>query len=267
LENRILSEIWIYPIKSLGGIKVNAATVKDKGLEGDRRWMLVDPNWKFITQRDVHQLSLFKLSFGNEVFEVRFRDDKMEIPFTLNSRSGMKATIWNDEVEVIEADRKMSEWFSGHLGQDCKLVFFPESNSRRIDPSYVPENKDVGLADAYPFLIIGQRSLDDLNSRLEQSVPINRFRPNFVFTGGEPYEEDLWRKIKIGENQFEGVKPCDRCILTTIDQETATKGREPLLTLSKYRKDGDKILFGQNLVALKQSTIRVGEKIVIESIK
>ena len=109
--------------------------------------------------------------------------------------------------------------------------------------------------------MIGQSSLDDLNSRLEFPVPMNRFRPNLVFTGGQPYEEDSWKLLTIGNNKFAGVKPCSRCVLTTVDQNTGEKGKEPLATLAKYRQHENKIYFGQNLLSIDHHTIHEGDEI------
>jgi uncharacterized protein len=150
-----------------------------------------------------------------------------------------------------------------HLQMNCKLVYFPESNPRAVDPNYKVNDEHVSLADAYPFLIIGQSSLDDLNSKLPEPLPMNRFRPNFVFTGGEPYEEDLWRNFSIGSNRFIGVKPCARCVLTTVNQATAEKGPEPLRTLSLYRKKDSKVLFGNNVVTVDEGDVRVGDVITL----
>jgi uncharacterized protein YcbX len=168
-------------------------------------------------------------------------------------------------VEVFEVVGEYSQWFSQRLAMNCRLVYFPESKSRLVDVKYRLDNDHVSLADGYPFLIIGQSSLDDLNSRLEDIVPMNRFRPNFVFTGGHPFEEDNWRIFSIGNNRFAGVKPCGRCVLTTVDQETAVRGVEPLATLSTFRKVNNKINFGQNLIALDCHDIYEGDEIQLES--
>ena len=163
----------------------------------------------------------------------------------------------DDTLFANEVDGEYSQWFSNHLGIKCKLVFFSEENPRPVNPKYKVNNENVSFADAYPFLIIGQSSLDDLNSRLKESLPMNRFRPNLVFTGGEPYEEDHWRNFTIGSNRFVGVKLCDRCVLTTVNQDTVQKGAEPLKTLATYRQRDNKIYFGQNLVGAAHSRARV----------
>jgi uncharacterized protein YcbX len=175
----------------------------------------------------------------------------------------IRSTIWDDQVDTIEVDPQVSQWFTQHLGMACRLVCFPEENARLIDPRYRLDRENVSLADAYPFLIIGQSSLNDLNTRLKEPLPMNRFRPNLVFTGGAPFQEDTWRNIRIGKNNFVVVKPCARCVLTTINQDTAEKGIEPLVTLSRYRREENKVLFGQNVIAIDHLEVSVGDSIVL----
>ncbi len=260
-----LSEIWIYPVKSLSGIRVQEAVVMDKGLKFDRRWMLVDEHNRFLTQREYPQMALFQVSLNNQQLHILHRKNSADIEFPAFATTGTeyKATIWDDEVTTLEPSPEVSTWFSDQLNMNCRLVYFPEPNSRPVDERYATNHEHVSLADAYPFLVIGQASLDDLNTRLSSPVPMKRFRPNFVFTGGKPYEEDQWRDFSIGEMNFTGVKNCARCVLTTVDPETGTKGKEPLATLSQYRNQGNKILFGQNAVARSTGTVRVNDPISV----
>jgi uncharacterized protein len=261
-----LSEIWIYPIKSLGGIRLASAKVMPKGLCYDRRWMLIDAAGKFITQRVHSRMAFFKLSLSGDEFTINFKDDKIHLPVNSTvSKESIRAIVWDDTVEVYEVAEKYNQWFSERLGINCRLVYFPEENQRLVEEKYRLDNDHVSLADGYPFLIIGQHSLDDLNSRLENPVPMNRFRPNFVFTGGQPFEEDTWRNFRIGGNRFSGVKPCSRCVLTTVNQETAEKGTEPLATLTTFRKVNNKIYFGQNLLAIDYNEIYEGDKIELDA--
>jgi uncharacterized protein YcbX len=264
-----LTEIWIYPVKSLGGIALTSAKVMGKGLEFDRRWMLIDENNVFMTQRIHTQMAMFKLELLGRQITVTKKNATANQLITFSADAPVigekiRAKIWDDEVDVFEIDQRLSKWFSDHLAISVRLVSFPEKNPRAVDPKYKVNDENVSLADAYPFLIIGKSTLDDLNSRLSEPVPMNRFRPNFVFTGGEPFEEDTWREFKIGANRFVGVKKCGRCVLITVNQETAQKGIEPLYTLSTYRKPETKVLFGQNLVALDYGIVKVGDKISIE---
>jgi uncharacterized protein len=264
MKQLTLTEIWTYPIKSLGGIRVDQAKVFQKGLQWDRRWMLIDKSSGFMTQRVFPKMALFKLERINDRLLIRYKEQSISISMEpVSEGNSFKAKIWDDVVDVMETNEDISEWFSENLEMNCRLVSFPEVNPRPVDPKYKVDNEHVSLADAYPFLIIGQSSLDDLNLRLQQPVPMNRFRPNFVFAGGEPYEEDQWHNFTIGGNRFVGVKPCARCVLTTVDQDTAEKGIEPLYTLSSYRKKENKVLFGQNLVAIDHGTVTVGDTITI----
>lgn len=257
-----LTEIWIYPIKSMGGIRLNSAKVEGKGLKFDRRWMLVDENNTFISQRKISRLALFKLAMKLDFFLVRFKNESIELPFcTPQNTKPILATIWDDQVSTIEVSENFSQWFSDKLGFQCKLVSFPEKNTRLVDAQYAISQNHVSLADGYPILTIGQSSLDDLNQKLESPVPMDRFRPNLVFTGGQPYEEDSWIEFTIGMNKFMGVKPCSRCVLTTIDQLTGEQGKEPLATLATYRKKENQIYFGQNVISIDHHEIHEGDEI------
>jgi uncharacterized protein len=258
-----LTEIYIYPIKSLGGIRVPSSKVMEKGLAFDRRWMLIDETSTFMTQRVHTLMALFKLEMNQSSFKITFKNDSILLPFVHSHiPKEIKTNVWDDEVTTFEVSEAYSNWFSEKLGMKCKLVFFPEENSRPVDVRYKINNENVSLADGYPLLIIGQSSLDDLNSRLELPVPMNRFRPNLVFVGGQPYEEDTWKFFTIGKNKFAGVKPCSRCVLTTVDQQTGEKGKEPLATLATYRKRENNIYFGQNVLAIDHNEIHEGDEIV-----
>jgi uncharacterized protein YcbX len=263
-----LSEIWVYPIKSLGGIRVSSAQVNEKGLTFDRRWMLVDETGTFMTQRILPAMALLKVSMEDEELKIIHGRKSKAHRIALSpvpAGKGLPVTIWNDSVIAFEVSPESSQWFSDVLQTKCKLVYFPEENARSVDPAYQVNNEHVSLADAYPFMIIGQSSLDHLNSKLHEPIPMNRFRPNFVFTGGEPNEEDGWRNFTIGNNRFVGVKPCARCVVPTINQDTAEKGIEPTRTLATHRKKENKILFGQNLVSIDHQQIKEGDLITIQT--
>jgi hypothetical protein len=265
-----LSEIWIYPIKSLGGVRVKSARVFEKGLEYDRRWMLIDRDNEFMTQRIYPKMARVKLQIQSRwLLRSKFKvmHGKDSITLSVNHSfvaKPIKAIIWDDEVEVYEVDKEYSSWFSARLGVNCKLVSFPEENARPVDQNYQINREHVSLADAYPLLMIGEQSLADLNTRLAEPVPMNRFRPNLVVRGGKPYQEDEWKKFSVGKNEFAGVKPCARCVLTTVNQDTGEKGIEPLATLSTYRKKDNKVLFGQNLIAIDHGKIYEGDEITLE---
>ncbi len=256
-----LSEINIYPVKSLGGISLQFAEVEERGLKYDRRWVLVDETNTFFTQRDFPEMALLKVSILDDGLKIQHKAKLIEpllVPFNFNYSKKDKVVIWDDTVIGEFYNSQIDDWFSEIIGIKCHLVKMPESTKRVVDVTYA-KNKIVSFADGYPFMIIGQSSLDDLNSRMEKPLPMNRFRTNFVFTGGKPFEEDGWKKIKLGDVEFEAVKPCTRCVITTTNQETAERLHEPLFTLSKYRKFDNNVMFGMNLVSESTGMVKVGD--------
>ena len=267
MNNMILSEINIYPVKSLGGISLTSAKIEKRGLKYDRRFMLVDINGNFLTQRKHTHMALLKLKLNDAGFTVYHSNNLVEqihIPFELDKGKKLNVVIWDDECEDVSADENLNDWFSRVMGFPCKLIYMLESTNRIVEPDYGVKNKIVSFADAYPYLIIGQSSLDELNNRLQVHLPMNRFRANFVFKGGSAYEEDGWDEFFIGGVKFKRIKPCARCIITTTDQETGERSEEPLAVLSTYRKVGNKVMFGQNLISLSAGTVKVGDKITFQ---
>jgi uncharacterized protein YcbX len=260
-----VSQLYIYPIKSLGGIALNNAQVTDRGFQYDRRWMLVDHDNLFISQRQVHQMALLKPSLTDKGIKVTHsvNQSSYTIPFNQTKSEFAEVTIWDDTCTGQFVSDEADEWFSSILGISCRLVYMPDETHRITDQRYTSEDSITSFSDAYPFLLIGQSSLDDLNSKLAETLPINRFRPNIVFTGGEPYQEDAMHTFTIGDITFRGVKLCARCVMTTIDQENGTSGKEPLKTLARYRSKNKKIMFGQNLSHQGLGDIRVGDQLQV----
>jgi uncharacterized protein YcbX len=265
MNQLILTHIYIYPIKSLGGISLQSAKAEERGLQFDRRWMLVDKDGMFLTQREFPQMALLQLKIKDDSLEVAHKTksmSKLQIPIFNKNAKSIVVNIWNDVVIAKHSDRDSDLWFSEALKMDCQLVFMDNASDRSSDTKYTPEPKQVSFADAYPFLIIGQESLSDLNSRLENHLPMNRFRPNFVFSGGEPFIEDTWKDFLIGDLKFRAVKPCSRCVITTVNQDTAEKASEPLETLAKFRKMGNNVNFGMNVICYNDGQVKVGDEII-----
>jgi len=260
-----VSQLYIYPIKSLGGIALDKATVTDRGFQHDRRWMLVDYNNQFISQREVHQMALLKPSLTDEGVKVTHfvKQSSYTIPFDAVKNEFAGVTIWDDTCTGQFVSDEADEWFTLMLEMPCRLVYMPDQTHRITDQRYTSEDSITSFSDAYPFLLIGQSSLDDLNSKLMETLPMNRFRPNIVFTGGEPYEEDMMHTFTIGDITFHGVKLCARCVMTTIDQENGESGKEPLKTLARYRLKNKKIMFGQNLSHEGSGEIRIGDELQV----
>lgn len=229
--------------------------------------MLVDVNNRFISQREVPQLALLQVTIEQDGLRVthKIKGDAIAIPFK-SSGIEVTVTIWDDACTGEYVSKEIDEWFTAMLDLKCRLVYMPDTSKRLVDQRYAPGNAVTSFSDAYPFLVIGQASLDDLNSRLGKTLPMNRFRPNMVFTGGKPYEEDLIAHFKIKDINFYGVKLCDRCVMTTIDQNNLAKAKEPLKTLAEYRRKNNKILFGQNLVHEGDGAIAIGDQLQIISI-
>ncbi|EMR00834.1 MOSC domain-containing protein [Cesiribacter andamanensis] len=266
-----ISQLWIYPIKSLGGISLSEAQLSPRGLQWDRRWMLLDAQGNFMTQRQIAAMALLQVELGDNALRVRHSQKNMEplsIPLQQQEGAGeVQAPIWDDTTLAWYVGREYDAWFSEALERPCRLVYMPEESERTATGKWSGQQQKVSFVDEYPLLLIGQASLDDLNARLQAPVPMNRFRPSMVVNGSTPFAEDTWHEIRVGELRFWGEKPCARCLVTTIDQQTGKAGKEPLQTLSRYRRLGSKVLFGQNLLCDSAGTLRVGDKLEVISYK
>ena len=264
-----LSELYIYPIKSLGGIALREALVERRGLQYDRRWMLVDAQGRFVSQREVPAMTQLGTAIEGgqlRIFVKKNPADYLDIPLEEGILFKTRVSIWSDKCTALEYPLFINEWFSDQLNFPVRLVSMPDTTRRQADGRYAPKGQYVSFADGFPFLIIGQASLDDLNQRLPDALPTNRFRPNLVFTGGKAYEEDNWTDFQVGHQAFRGVKPCGRCTIITTDQDSGAIGKEPLRTLAQYRSQGNKVLFGQNVIWMggdNNARIAIGDKIVV----
>ncbi|RMG67817.1 MAG: MOSC domain-containing protein [Bacteroidetes bacterium] len=260
-----LTGLFVYPIKSLGGISLPRWRVGDRGLHLDRRWMLVDEAGRFLSQRELPGMARLSLSLRGDELLVQHRHEDREpllIPSEPETDIWLTAQIWDDQVLVQAVSPLADAWFTETLGRPCRLVYQPDTSHRPVDPRYARGQEGVSLADGYPTLIIGEASLQDLNDRLAQPVPMDRFRPNLVFSGGEAHDEDTWTSLQLGPITFYPVKPCARCQVVTTDQATGARSPEPLRTLSTYRRQAHKVLFGMNLLHEGDGDIAVGMPLV-----
>lgn len=267
-----LSEIFIYPIKSLSGIPMPEARVQLRGLQYDRRWMLTDADGIFVTQREFPEMALLGTAIEPpflKVFQKNKPQQHILIPLEPDAAGMTKkqVQVWSQRCASRQYESDINGWFSDVLGANLFLQYMPDTTRRATDGRYAPKGQYVSFADGFPYLLIGQASLDALNARLEVPVPMDRFRPNFVFTGGTAFAEDEWAQFSVGELQFACSKPCARCPIPTINQQTATRSAEPLRTLSQFRRSGHKVLFGQNVVCLnvfsaENTIIRRGETLI-----
>ena len=257
----IVKEIYIYPIKSLAGISCQQAFAEEMGFENDRRWMLIDTDNQLITQREYPVLSQFYPQISNGKITITFQDHEHEFSMNEHLDDQLYTKVWEDKSFVFEVNKVTSKWFSEHLGFGCKLVKIIKTGDRKHESSRSKKTYNVSFADAYPYLLIGTRSLDFLNDKLEEKITIKRFRPNIVITTKNPHEEDDFEEFKIGKVQFKNVKPCGRCIMVNNDPQTGVVKKEPLKTLSKYRNVNNSVLFGINIVSLNSGIIKVGDQV------
>ena len=261
-----LSEIWVYPIKSLRGIRLSEASVEVRGLKYDRRWMIVDENGIFVTQRTNPEMALLNVAFDPEglLISHHYRSgDKILVPFEPTSTTSLKVKVWKDVVTARTVCDRLDAWISQQLGKKLRIVEMTEYSHRKINPVFAYENEQLSFADDFPYLLISEASLGSLNTQLTVPVGMDRFRPNFVIASTQPFEEDCWKGIKIGDLTFRIASSCERCVLVNVDTETGVKSREPLRTLARFRQIEKKVLFGQNLISITQGIVREGDLVEV----
>ncbi len=263
-----LSALYRYPVKSARGEALQTSPAGRLGLDGDRRWMLVAAeNNRFLTQRafpQMSQLSALYAADGGLLFNAPgMATLHVAVPHADEALRGV--TIWRDTLQVPDAGDEAAQWLSTFMGREVRLVYVPEKRTRYLPSGYGENSDRVAFADGFPLLLIGQASLDDLTARVGRPMEMMRFRPNLVIEGSEAFAEDGWKRIRIGEQTFRVVKPCGRCILTTIDPATGERSpdREPFATLMNYRQKEGEAMFGQNVVADGDGVIEVGMTVTV----
>ena len=257
-----LSEINIYPIKSCKGTSLGSWQLDDRGFRFDRRWMVVDGRFRFMTQRGVPRLSLIAVDLHSDHLALGAPGmGTLEITIMSAVDQTVQAVVWDDTVAAVDCGEEAAEWLTRFLGLEARLVYMPDIADRVAErDGYVSQ---VSFADSYPLLLISEASLEDLNSRLDEPLPMNRFRPNLVVRGCAPYAEDTWKEIEVNGVRIHVVKPCSRCATTTVNQSTGEKGKEPLRTLATYRQHDGKVFFGQNLIHETTGTLKVGDEVKV----
>lgn len=254
-----VKELYIYPIKSLAGISVQNANALEMGFENDRRWMLVDQENQNITQRVCPILSQFYPLINKDKMEIFHQGFKHEFLLNENLKKPIFSKVWDDETKVVEVNNATSKWFSEKLGFECKLVKILNQGDRKHTSKKLNQTLNVSLADGYPYLLSGTKSLDFLNEKLEEKITIQRFRPNIVINSQFPHEEDFFDTFHIGNVKFQNVKPSSRCIMINNNPATGIILKEPLKTLSAYRKANNSVLFGTNIFCFNEGMINVGD--------
>ncbi|WP_432072286.1 MOSC domain-containing protein [Streptomyces wuyuanensis] len=266
----VLSSLHIHPVKSVTGHAPAEAAVEPWGLAGDRRWMLVDAAGRAVTQRQQPRLALAAAAPLADGAVRLTAPGAAPLTVAVPEPSATTAVeLFGEKVEAAPAGAAPDGWFSAYLGLPVRLVHLDDPAYRRpIDADYALPGETVSFADGFPLLLASVSSLDALNSLIAQGdhadegpLPMNRFRPNLVVDGAAPWAEDDWKRIAVGEVSFRVAKPCGRCVVTTTDQTTAERGKEPLRTLARHRRFGDRLVFGQNLVPEHTGTVRVGDPV------
>lgn len=260
-----VSALYIYPIKSCRGIEVRAFRLDDLGPQLDRRYMIVDPNGRCINQRQEARLALVVPSLQPTTLLVRAEGmQPLKLPLAARGDGRVvEVEHFDHRSPAYDAGADPAGWFSEYLRRECRLVYMPNAPYRRVSEKYSPEPAFTSFTDGFPALLLSAASIADLSTRAGVTLVPERFRPSIVVSGSEAYAEDTWKQLRIGEVRFDVVKPCTRCVVTTIDPATADKGSEPLATLAKYRKQDSKVIFGQNCVHRELGSIRVGDAVEV----
>ncbi|MBL0344376.1 MOSC N-terminal beta barrel domain-containing protein [Candidatus Villigracilis affinis] len=260
-----LSNLTYYPIKACRGFDVAESQVERMGLANDRRMMVVTPAGEFLTQREYPRLALVTPAVKNGMVTLSAPNfDSLQFGIQ-STGTPTSVNIWKSkDVSAIDQGDESAQWLSDWLGVSVRLAHVADGFKRKLNPAYAINADDhTGFADGYPILIISEESLLDLNSRLDSAVPMNRFRPNIVVKGCDPFAEETWKRIRIGGVEMALVKPCARCMVTTIDKDTLAKSKEPLKTLNTYRKQELGVIFGMNIIPLNEGVVKVGMSVEV----
>lgn len=255
----------MYPIKACAGIALEQAEVVERGLAGDRRYMLVDRDGTFVTQRELPRLCLVRTAFERDELVVSASGaGSLSLPQQLAEGERVPFRVWSSEGSALRHP-EASRWFSELMNDELSLVYMPDDERRAVNPARARAGDLVSFADGYPLLLLSEESLADLNARLFEPLDMRRFRPNLVISGAEPYAEDDMSSLRIGAVSFRGVKRCERCSVTTVDPDTGERGKEPLRALSHYRQRDGKVWFGMNLIHDHGGQLALGDDVVVTS--
>ncbi len=261
-----VTQLNVYPVKGLKGIAVASALATERGLAHDRRFMVVDSDGHFLSQRQFPRMATVWTEIAGGELRLAAPDlDEVAVPLEPADGEALRATVWDFESPAVAPSREADRWLTEALGRPCRLVYMPDSTRRESKARQAGPGHLVGYADGYAHLVISEASLDALNARLARPVPMERFRPNIVVRGCGPFAEDGWTDFTAGAAALRMAKPCGRCQVTTTDQSTGeVTGPEPLATLSAWRMSPEfGAMFGMNAVTARRGEIRVGDAIVL----
>lgn len=260
-----LSALHIFPIKSCAPLALDAADVEPRGLRHDRRWIVTDANGKFLTGRQHPRLTRLRATPDRDAIALSapgMSPLRLDAP---GDGARVDVEVWKNFVAALPAPDVANAWISEFLGMPARLAYMDDACVRPVTPEYSQEGDEVSFADAFPLLLISEGALEALNAKLQAPVPMLRFRPNFVVTNTAPHAEDGWKRVRIGTIEFDLVKPCSRCVFTTVDFERGEfdPSGEPLKTLTTYRRGERGVTFGQNVIPRGTGRVRVGDAVEV----
>lgn len=261
-----IASLHLYPLKSCAPLDAEALDIGPRGPAGDRRWLIVDADARFVTARQHARVVGIRAVPDRDGLRLDAPGmPALRVPAPPRDAQRMRVSIWRDSVHAQCCDPAADAWLAEYLGMPVRLVHMDEAARRAVDRDYADEGDVVSFADAYPLLVISQSALDALNAKLERPVPMARFRPNLVVAGCAPHAEDGWRRIRVGEVEFDAVKACTRCVFTTIDPATMTRDAEgePLRTLMSYRRTPAGVTFGMNLIPRGRGMVKRGDALTV----
>lgn len=259
-----IASLHLHPLKSAAVVDVDSLVITARGPEGDRRWMAVDATGGFLTARQHPALVRIDARHAAGTLHLAAPGmDPISVATPRRPTTRMAVEVWGDAVDAACAGDAAADWISRYLGFPARLVHMDDDARRSVDPAFGADGDEVSFSDGYPLLVISQAALDGLNARLARPVPMARFRPNLVVAAAAAHDEDTWRRVRVGKVEFDAVKPCTRCVFTTLDPATATRDPdgEPLATLKSYRRTPAGITFGMNLIPRGGGVVRIGDAV------
>lgn len=258
-----VSQLSIYPVKSAAGIDVPAVLLDRLGPQYDRRWMVVDSEGIFVSQRQHSRLCLVTVQVDNERLKLQAPGYNRLCISHFSAIDSVEVKVWNDHVMAYDCGDEAAIWLSEFLQISCRLVYMPENNHRKVDQNYAKTDSRVSFADGFPLLMISEESLLAFNTCLDNPIEMNRFRPNLVVRGAQPFEEDNWKQIRIGRMVFTLAKPCSRCVIPSIDPTTAKQEPSVAKALAIHRRREGSVFFGQNLIFDGAGWLKLGDRVEI----
>ncbi|WP_320838040.1 MOSC domain-containing protein [Zhongshania sp.] len=261
----VVSGLFSYPVKSLRGHSQASTHITSWGPDRDRRWMVVDDSGQFMTQRQLPKMCRIGARYqGGDIclWHLDSPADAIEVCLD-GSEKERYVGVWEDSCTALDAGDAAANWLSAQLGVSLRLCYMPDYSYRQVDLQFAERGDRLGFADGFPFLLCNEASLQQLCAGLGRSVDMQRFRPNIVISGAVPFAEDHWRRIRIGDIEFDVVKACARCAIPTVNLDDASREADVFRALKAQRQRGDEVYFGQNMIHRGEGEIRLGDAVEV----